>query len=364
MSIIYKIKDSVDLFLTGDIITAYFMNTRKQKRFKVNENAIKLLETIDGKKSLTEVANEIEMDYKEVHLFCERLEKLKILLEVKVTKNILPEKTVEKFDRQLNYFTEFLETKEEAYIAQKNITNTKFLIFGVGAVGANIATQLVMAGAEYISLYDYDKVSESDITRHIYFSEEYVGMKKIDALSLELQKINPNLNIIKIDEFMHPSSEIADYIQDNDFVINTLDEPYIGYTSAKISRICTPLRIPHFIAGGFDAHLASTGELIIPGVTPCVECYATHFKEALKDWKPKVHPVKERINEIGGLASMSLFSSSFAVTEIIKYITDIVPILESYKTRGELLFRDLNLTYITLDKNPDCQICGKLSDNL
>ncbi|MER2000187.1 MAG: ThiF family adenylyltransferase [Lysinibacillus sp.] len=292
------------------------------------------------------------------------MEKLKILLEVKVNKNILSEKTIEKFDRQLNYFSEFLETKEEAYIAQKNVSDTRFLIFGVGAIGANIAMQLVMAGAEYITLYDYDKVSQSDITRHIYFSETYVGMKKVDALSLELQKINPNVTIKKIDGFMHPSSEITDYIQESNFVINTLDEPYIGYTSAKISRICTPLRIPHFIAGGFDAHLASTGELIIPGVTPCVECYATYFKEALKDWKPKVHPVKERFNEIGGLASMSLFSSSFAVTEIIKYLTDIVPILESYKTRGELLFKDLNLTYITLDKNPDCQICGKLSDDL
>lgn len=364
MSIIYKIKDSVDLFLTGDIITAYFVNTRIQKRFKVNERAIQLLETIDGKKSMHEIANEIEMDYTELQFFCEKLEKLKILLKVKVSHSILSKEVIEKFDRQLNYFMEFLETKEAAYNAQKNVDNTKFLVFGVGAIGANIAMQLVMAGANNITLYDYDIVNESDITRHIYFSEEYIGMKKVDALSIELQKINPNVSITKIDEFMHPSSEIVDYIKVNDFVINTLDEPYIGYTSAKISRICTPLRIPHFIAGGFDAHLASTGELIIPGITPCVECYATYFKEALKDWKPKVHPVKERFTEIGGLSSMSLFSSSFAVTEIIKYITEIVPILESYKTRGELLFKDLNLTYITLGKNSDCKVCGKLSGDL
>ena len=51
-------------------------------------------------------------------------------------------------------------------------------------------------------------------------------------------------------------------VSNADFIINTLDEPYIGYTAAKISRICVKYKKPHYIAGGFDAHLASTGELI------------------------------------------------------------------------------------------------------
>ena len=39
---IYKIKDSVDLFLSNEsYILAYFMNTRQKKCFKVNEETIR-----------------------------------------------------------------------------------------------------------------------------------------------------------------------------------------------------------------------------------------------------------------------------------------------------------------------------------
>ena len=138
-----------------------------------------------------------------------------------------------------------------------------------------------------------------------------------------------------------------------------MDEPYIGYTASKISRVCVKQNLPHFIAGGFDAHLASTGELIVPYLTPCVECYSGYFKEKLKDWKPKKHPVKTRYVEIGGLASMSLFSVSYAVIEILKYIAGLVDTNEEYKVRGELLFQDLNLTYLNVKKNIECPICGE-----
>ena len=101
-----------------------------------------------------------------------------------------------------------------------------------------------------------------------------------------------------------------------------------------------------------------TGELIIPYVTPCVECYASHFKKVLKDWKPKKHPVVRRYDEIGGLSSMSLFSSSYACIEIVKYLAGLVPMTDSYKIRGEFLFHDMSLTYLNVKKNPDCPICG------
>ena len=52
--ILYKIKDSVDLFLSdGKFIVAYYMNTRQRETFKVNKNFIFLLENIDGKNNLS-----------------------------------------------------------------------------------------------------------------------------------------------------------------------------------------------------------------------------------------------------------------------------------------------------------------------
>jgi molybdopterin/thiamine biosynthesis adenylyltransferase len=192
----------------------------------------------------------------------------------------------------------------------------------------------------------------------MYFCSKYIGKKKTYALKCELEKLNPDVIVCEIDESMKPKTDIESIIAGADFVVNTLDEPYIGYTSSKISRICVKHDIPHYIAGGFDAHLASTGELIIPYVTPCVECYAKHFKTVLKDWKPSKHPVQTRYTEIGGLSCMSLFSASYACIEIIKHIAGLVEMNSDYKIRGEFLFTDMSLTYLNVEKNPDCPVCG------
>lgn len=357
---IYKLKDSIDLFLTGDIITAFFINTRKQLRFKVNDLTIKILETVDGIKSVDEIAKGLDINKEDVAQFCQKLESLKIMTCISNDINLLSIETKKRYTRQLNYFSEFFNTVEETEEAHVKLEQTRFLIFGVGAVGSAIAQQLVMAGAKHLTLFDYDNVGPSDISRHMLFSELTLGSSKVEAVASDLRAIDSDVDITTINEVLSPNTRIDHYIEQSDFVINTLDEPYIGYTSAKISRICTPLYIPHYIAGGFDAHLASTGELIIPGVTPCVECYATHFKEVLKDWKPEKHPVEKRYEEIGGLASMTLFSASFATIEIIKHVMSLFNREEDYKTRGELLFKDLSLTYIHPEKNPNCIVCGKL----
>ena len=61
---IYKIKDSVDLFLSNEsYILAYFMNTRQRKSFKVNEETVHLLECIDGVKRLIEIKKIMSKKY-------------------------------------------------------------------------------------------------------------------------------------------------------------------------------------------------------------------------------------------------------------------------------------------------------------
>ena len=46
---VFKIKDSVDLFLSnGRYLMVYYMNSRQRKSFRVNDEMIHLLENIDG----------------------------------------------------------------------------------------------------------------------------------------------------------------------------------------------------------------------------------------------------------------------------------------------------------------------------
>lgn len=53
---IIKIKDSIDLFLSNEhFLMVYYMNSRQRKSFRINEETVKLIEKIDGKKNIEDL---------------------------------------------------------------------------------------------------------------------------------------------------------------------------------------------------------------------------------------------------------------------------------------------------------------------
>ncbi|WGV60437.1 ThiF family adenylyltransferase [Brevibacillus brevis] len=364
---VYKIRDGIDIYLVGEeLLTVYFMNTRRRGEFKVNPLSVSLIEAINGIESIGTIKNKLERRFgKEIELTA--LQKILSYLQKKgiivdnnedLYQGYITTEEREQYDRQLNFFGDFLAGPMKKYEVQQKIRDAKILMFGCGAVGGWIATQLAMCGVRNFLLFDGDSVETSDISRHVFFKQKHVGIPKVKALAEFLKEISNDIQITEHIEMLNPTTSISNLIQDSDFVINTADEPYIGHTSLKISRECVNLRKAHYIAGGFDAHLASTGEIIIPGVTPCVDCYTGHFNTVLKDWKPEPHPVIERYLEIGGLSSMSLFSSSYAVIEIIKFLGQLVDFSIASKTRGEFLFDSMTISYLDVEKKPTCKTCG------
>ncbi len=362
-SAVFKVRDSVDLFLTdGTYLTAYYMNSRKRRTFRVSEETVGLLERIDGRRQAGELKQlmreELGADPESTDRTLESLHRSRILTEVGLA-SPLEGDDEERYARQTNYFAEFLGDEADGPLAQRRLAESRVSVFGCGAVGGDIAIELAMAGVRHFTLVDYDVVEPSNASRHLYFDLTDVGKPKVESLARRLREIDPRVSVEEVFSSVRPEDDIEPIVSGCDFVVNTMDEPYIGYTSAKVSRVCVKHNKAHYIAGGFDAHLASTGELVIPHVTPCVECYARYFKESLKDWKPSRHPIKERALKIGGLSPMSLFSASFASIEIVKYLTGIVGMNSSYKPRGEWLFNNMSLSYLDVPRDPECPICGE-----
>lgn len=360
---VFKVKDSVDLFLTdGRYITAYYMNSRKRRTFRVSAETVGLLERIDSKRTVDELRRlmlaQCEVGAESTDRALEALHACRIITETQRDIGLNAD-DAERYSRQTNYFAEFFEDEADGLRAQRRLASSRVTIFGCGAVGGDIALELAMAGVRSLALVDYDLVSQSDVSRHLFFDLDDIGTPKVESLRRRILEIDPGANVEPLFRSVRPTDDIERIVSGCDFVVNTMDEPYIGYTSAKVSRACVKHGRPHYIAGGFDAHLASTGELVIPHVTPCVECYARYFRESLKDWKPSRHPVRERAMEIGGLSPMSLFSASFAAIEIVKYLSGIVDMSRSYRPRGEWLFDGMALSYLDVRRDPECPVCGE-----
>lgn len=67
-------------------------------------------------------------------------------------------------------------------------------IIGCGAIGSTVAEMLTRLGVNELYLYDFDKVSEHNITNQM-FRQADVGELKVTALAKQLQEINPDIKL-------------------------------------------------------------------------------------------------------------------------------------------------------------------------
>ncbi len=363
---IYKIRDSVDVYTIHDeILYFYFINTRISKQYRVSKETIALIQLIDGESTIAELAKKYSFTQSRpistesiLHVL-QFLERENIVTLINQT--LVPPKLSVRYDRQINFLEELSLGSDSGLKNQKRIQEQTILVFGVGAVGGDIALQLAMAGCGKFILVDNALVTASCKCRHLYYREQYVGLPKVEALKREIQAIDPAIQVETYLFQVNPDTNLSELIRKATFIINTADEPYIGFTSLKISRECCRQKKPLYIAGGFDIHCMSTGELIIPGLTPCSDCYSNYFHKKLESWLPLPKAVVDTHNEYGGFSAQSIFSASFACMEIIKFICNFANGKSLFLTRGEMDMEDYSIHYIDIKKDPNCNICGGIT---
>ncbi|WBF66042.1 ThiF family adenylyltransferase [Desulfovibrio subterraneus] len=271
----------------------------------------------------------------------------------------LPAEYIEQYKRQLYFLLDILRSPRKVHEVQKKIFDAKIAIFGLGAVGSGILQQLCMMGFRQFVLIDYACVEENDIARTPYSIAFQINEPKIKAAKALIEELAFNPVVQVHNETLKTQTDLGELVGGVSLIVNTADEPYVGYTNIKLSRHALQHNVPLVAAGGFDAHLASLGELLVPNVTPCADCYATFFHESLKDWKPIPHPVTEREGWFGGLSSLSTFSASTSALEILFYFMNQDDQQVVSGGRGEFLFHDYSLDSYTVERDENCQSCGE-----
>ncbi len=360
---IYHLRNSVDVYIFNkSILHFYFINTRKEVRIQVSHDIISFISQLDGKKTVRECLSQFsltDVDEKNISDFLLFLEKENIIA-CEYEDILLPDQ-IDRYTRQITYIEDsILGSKGQAL--QQQLISKKVLIFGVGSVGSAIAIFLARIGIKNFVLIDKDTLEYGDRVRHLFYEEKYVHSSKCNSVKKYLQQIDSDIQVTPHQTLIQPDTDIENFFDGVDFVINTMSTPYILYTSLKIEKECLKRKIPLYVAGGFDGHLGSTGELIFPPLTPCVSCYMNYFSSALKDWKPKYNVeaidtrnMKNANYETGGLAGLSMLSASLASVTIVNFMVG------NYQSifRGEYDFENIKIDYIQMKKNKDCKICNK-----
>lgn len=84
-------------------------------------------------------------------------------------------------------------------------------IIGCGAVGSTIAENLARLGIKKLYLYDFDRVTEHNITNQMFLNK-HIGLPKTDALAEILTSINPDIQIIAIPDGWKEGTTLTGYV--------------------------------------------------------------------------------------------------------------------------------------------------------
>lgn len=243
-------------------------------------------------------------------------------------------------DEELEQYSRQIVLADIGYEGQLKLRNARVCIVGVGGLGSNIAIELTAMGVGFLRLIDRDVVEISNLHRQPIYDVDWIGYPKVEAAAARLKKLNPSVETELLPISLNEGN-VEEAIKGVDVIVDGLDR--IGPRYA-LNRACIRLGIPYV----FGAAIEVFGNLttIIPGKTPCLEC----FMSGLKDEELPTCGV------VGVHPSIVNIISSLEVSEAVKILLGKEPSLA-----GKLLFidlRTLSFNDLKINRIAECQACG------
>ena len=159
-------------------------------------------------------------------------------------------------------------------------------VVGCGGVGAAAAEMLARAAVGHIALIDSDNLSETNINRQLPALHSTVGLPKTRVLGERLKDINPDLDLVTVDDYLtedNVSAILGGLFPGLDlFVVDAIDT-----LSPKISLIqhCLSAGIPMVSSMGAGAKVDATA-VRVADISKTYEC-------------PLAHMLRKRLGRLG-----------------------------------------------------------------
>lgn len=123
---------------------------------------------------------------------------------------------------------------------QLKIKNARVLVIGAGGLGCPVLQYLAAVGVGNIGIVDFDKVELHNLHRQILYAENQVGAYKSTIAKINLENLNPNINIQSFEEKL-TLKNAKDIISNFDLVVDGTDNFTTRYI---INDTCVLLNKP------------------------------------------------------------------------------------------------------------------------
>jgi len=243
-------------------------------------------------------------------------------------------------DEELEFYSRQIVLREIGYDGQLRLSKARVCVVGVGGLGSAAALQLAAMGVGYLRLVDYDVVELSNLQRQHLYGITSVGHPKVEVAARRLRDLNPHIEIEPLPLALNVNNA-EEIVGGVDLVLDGLDRTSPRYA---LNRACVRLKVPYV----FGAAIMTFGNAstLIPGKTPCLECFQGGFPD---DQLPTCAVVGVHPSIIGVIASIE-------VSEAIRIILG-----EEARLANKLLHCDLGsleFEEVELIKAEDCPVCG------
>jgi molybdopterin/thiamine biosynthesis adenylyltransferase len=121
----------------------------------------------------------------------------------------------------------------------EGLHSRRIVIFGVGAIGSNVASRLVEAGLGQLTLVDGGKLRPGDVVRHA--ADFGIGQSKVGATKIHLLARAPWSSVSPIVESPWSPDRLAELIEGADLVIEMTG---LATFAELLSRVARRARIP------------------------------------------------------------------------------------------------------------------------
>ena len=103
------------------------------------------------------------------------------------------------------------------------LKNKRVAILGVGGVGSFAAESLARSGVGSLVLMDKDNIDITNVNRQIHATTKTVGCSKVEEMKKRILDINPECEVIAIQDFYTEDTYPVFYEKPLDFVIDACD---------------------------------------------------------------------------------------------------------------------------------------------
>ena len=175
-------------------------------------------------------------------------------------------------DNELLRYSRHILLDDIGIEGQEKFLSSHVVIIGAGGLGSAAAPYLAAAGVGKISLIDHDLVEITNLQRQIMHNHDAVGMPKVASGKKMLNQLNPQTQIIEIQQKATPEL-LDELLPDASAVLDCTDN---FKTRHLINAACIKHQVP-LISGaaiGFDGQIT-----VIDPRDPHSPCYACIFPE-------------------------------------------------------------------------------------